>query len=86
MTCQWHQGSAAEIVGRYCVQGCAARTGFLINCCPCRMSAKLFKCTPQQLPGDLKANLLAMLQCGVNALEGYIRPGCLHLTLNAMVG
>ena len=39
------------------------------------MSAKLFKCTPQQLPGDLKANLLAMLQCGVNALEGYIRPG-----------
>ncbi len=53
---------------------------------PCRLSAKLFKCTPEQLPGDLKANLLAMLQCGVNALEGYIRPGCLHLTLNAMVG
>lgn len=50
------------------------------------MSAKLFKCTPEQLPGDLKANLLAMLQCGVNALEGYIRPGCLHLTLNAMIG
>ena len=54
--------------------------------CACRMSAKLFKCTPEQLPGDLKANLLAMLQCGVNALEGYIRPGCLHLTLNAMIG
>lgn len=53
---------------------------------PSRLSAKLFKCTPEQLPGDLKANLLAMLQCGVNALEGYIRPGCLHLTLNAMLG
>ena len=65
---------------------CYGRKDFLISCCPCRMSAKLFKCTPQQLPGDLKANLLAMLQCGVNALEGYIRPGCLHLTLNAMVG
>ncbi len=54
--------------------------------CVRRMSAKLFKCTPEELPVDLKANMLAMLQCGVNALEGYIRPGCLHLTLNAMVG
>lgn len=26
------------------------------------MSAKLFKCTPEELPPDLKANLLAMLQ------------------------
>ena len=68
--------------------------GATVSCCimwkrsdvPCRLSAKLFKCTPEQLPGDLKANLLAMLQCGVNALEGYIRPGCLHLTLNAMLG
>lgn len=50
------------------------------------MSAKMFKCTPEQLPADLKANLLAMLQCGVNALEGYIRPGCVHLTMHAMVG
>ena len=49
------------------------------------MSAKLFNCSPEQLPSDLKANLLAMLQCGVNALEGYIRPGCLHLTLHATV-
>lgn len=45
----------------------------------CRMSAKLFNCTPAQLPADLKANLVTMLQCGVNALEGYIRPGCVHL-------
>jgi len=43
------------------------------------MSAKLFNCTPAQLPADLKANLVTMLQCGVNALEGYIRPGCVHL-------
>lgn len=54
--------------------------------CACSMSAKMFKCTPEQLPADLKANLLAMLQCGVNALEGYIRPGCVHLTLHAMLG
>ena len=37
------------------------------------MSAKLFNCSPEQL------------QCGGNALEGYLRPGRLHLTLHAMV-
>ena len=83
---QRHQGSAATLWGNTSCIGDCGKKRFLINHCPCRMSAKLFKCTPQQLPGDLKANLLAMLQCGVNALEGYIRPGCLHLTLNAMVG
>ncbi|KAK9835951.1 hypothetical protein WJX81_000786 [Elliptochloris bilobata] len=51
-----------------------------------RMSAKLFNCTPAQLPSDLKANLVTMLQCGVNALEGYIRPGCVHLMLHALLG
>ena len=57
-----------------------------VGVCALSMSAKMFKCTPEQLPADLKANLLAMLQCGVNALEGYIRPGCVHLTLHAMLG
>ncbi len=67
------------------VNGC--KTNMLGVCvCARRMSAKMFKCTPEQLPADLKANLLAMLQCGVNALEGYIRPGCVHLTLHAMLG
>jgi hypothetical protein len=38
-----------------------------------RFSAKLFNCTPDQLPEDLKASLINMLTC--NSLEGYIRPG-----------
>ena len=57
--------------------GCNFVTGLVPRAC--RMSAKLFNCTPAQLPADLKANLVTMLQCGVNALEGYIRPGCVHL-------
>ena len=50
-----------------------------------RMSAKLFNCTPAHLPHDLKQNLLGLLSCGVNSIEGYIMPGCVQLTLNAML-
>ncbi|KAK9819901.1 hypothetical protein WJX72_003783 [[Myrmecia] bisecta] len=50
-----------------------------------RMSAKLFNCTPAHLPNDLKQNLVGLLSCGVNSIEGYIRPGCVHLTLNAVI-
>lgn len=49
-----------------------------------RFSAKLFNCTPAQLPPDLKASLVNMLSC--NAIEGYIRPGCVHLTVDALMG
>lgn len=50
-----------------------------------RMSAKLFNCTPAHLPHDLKQNLMGLLSCGVNSIEGYIMPGCVQLTLNALV-
>lgn len=50
-----------------------------------RMSAKLFNCTPAHLPPDLKQNLIGLLSCGVNSIEGYIMPGCVQLTLNAML-
>jgi hypothetical protein len=43
-----------------------------------RFSAKLFNCTPAQLPADLKASLVNMLSC--QSMEGYLRPGCVHLT------
>ena len=49
-----------------------------------RFSAKLFNCTPDQLPTDLKASLINMLTC--NSLEGYIRPGCVHVTVDALMG
>lgn len=51
-----------------------------------RMSAKLFNCTPEHLPHDLKQNLVGLLSCGVNSIEGYIMPGCLQLTVEALVG
>lgn len=50
-----------------------------------RMSAKLFNCTPDHLPHDLKQNLIGLLSCCVNSIEGYIMPGCLHLTVEALV-
>ncbi|KAL3149084.1 hypothetical protein ABBQ32_001927 [Trebouxia sp. C0010 RCD-2024] len=50
-----------------------------------RMSAKLFNCTPEHLPGDLKQNLVGLLSCGVDHIEGYIAPGCLQLTVDAFV-
>ncbi|GAB4817777.1 hypothetical protein N2152v2_004823 [Parachlorella kessleri] len=49
-----------------------------------RFSAKLFNCTPDQLPEDLKASLMNMLTC--NSLEGYIKPGCVHVTVDALMG
>ena len=51
-----------------------------------RMSAKLFNCTPEHLPGDLKQNLVGLLSCGVDHIEGYIAPGCLQLTVDAFLG
>ncbi|KAL4524920.1 hypothetical protein Ndes2526A_g07018 [Nannochloris sp. 'desiccata'] len=48
-----------------------------------RLSAKLFGCTPADLPADLKASLQDML--AVDSMEGYMRPGCVHLEVNAMV-
>ncbi|KAL4432422.1 hypothetical protein ABPG77_001721 [Micractinium sp. CCAP 211/92] len=49
-----------------------------------RFSAKLFNCTPAQLPSDLKASLVNMLSC--QSMEGYLRPGCVHITVNALIG
>jgi hypothetical protein len=48
-----------------------------------RLSAKLFGCTPADLPADLKVSLQDML--AVDSMEGYMRPGCVHLEVNAMV-
>ena len=52
--------------------------------CAHRVSAKLFNCTPANLPLDMKQNLIHLLGRGINSMEGYIRPGCVHVTLNAV--
>ena len=48
-----------------------------------RFSLKLFGCSPAQLPQDLKPPLMALLNS--NYLEGYLRPGCVHIEVNAML-
>ena len=51
-----------------------------------RVSAKLFNCSPAHLPPDLKQNLVGLLRCAENGLSGTLRPGCVHLTLDSLLG
>ena len=48
-----------------------------------RLSIKLFNCTPAQLPGSLRERVTGWLGSTPAGLEGYIRPGCVHLTVQA---
>lgn len=48
-----------------------------------RLSAKLFGCSPADLPAQLKSPLMALLNS--NGIEGYMRPGCVHLQTNCML-
>lgn len=48
-----------------------------------RLSVKLFNCTPAELPADLKQQLTGWLKSTPAGAEGYLRPGCVHLTLQA---
>ena len=48
-----------------------------------RLSIKLFSCTPAELPPDLKHQLLGWLNSTPAGAEGYIRPGCVQLVIQA---
>lgn len=48
-----------------------------------RLSIKLFNCTPAQLPSSLRERVTGWLGSTPPGLEGYICPGCLHLTVQA---
>lgn len=50
-----------------------------------RMSVKLFNCTPAQLPSTLRESVTGWLGSTPAEVEGYIRPGCVHLTVQATV-
>ncbi|KAK9830956.1 hypothetical protein WJX81_002698 [Elliptochloris bilobata] len=50
-----------------------------------RLSVKLFNCTPAQLPSGLREQLCGWLNSTPACAEGFIRPGCLHLTFQAHV-
>lgn len=46
-----------------------------------RLSIKIFNCTPAELPQGLRDQLCGWLCATPAGAEGYIRPGCLHLTV-----
>ncbi len=50
-----------------------------------RLSLKLFNSTPADLPEDLRAQLTGWLKCAPAGAEGYMRPGCVHLTLDSLL-
>lgn len=50
------------------------------------ISIKLFGCTPSELPSDLREHMTAWFSGRVAGMEGYLRPGCLHLLVEAIVG
>lgn len=50
-----------------------------------RLSIKLFNCTPASLPADLKDQLTGWLKCTPLGVEGYLRPGCVHLLVQAAI-
>jgi hypothetical protein len=47
-----------------------------------RMSMKFFSCMPTDLPPTLREELERSLQISSSMLEGYVRPGCTHLTVD----
>ena len=50
-----------------------------------RLSVKLFNCTPAQLPSNLRESVTGWLGSTPANVEGFIRPGCVHLTVQAIV-
>lgn len=50
------------------------------------ISVKLFGCTPSELPPDLRDHMTSWFSGRVAGMEGYLRPGCLHLLVEAIVG
>ena len=46
-----------------------------------RLSLKIFNCTPGELPQGLRDQLCSWLCATPAGAEGYIRPGCVHLTV-----
>ncbi|KAL4423948.1 hypothetical protein ABPG75_001249 [Micractinium tetrahymenae] len=49
------------------------------------LSLKVFNCTPDQLLPSVRAELEDLMQVGGTLLEGYVRPGCTQLTVNALM-
>ncbi|KAI3423834.1 hypothetical protein D9Q98_009670 [Chlorella vulgaris] len=49
------------------------------------VSVKLFGCTPEELPLGLRDHLRGWFDGSVHGMDGYLRPGCVHLTVQALL-
>jgi hypothetical protein len=47
----------------------------------CRFSAKISHITPDDLPRNLHQQLVDLMPVTMNGVTGYIRPGCVYLTV-----
>jgi hypothetical protein len=61
--------------------GMPAAAAYQASSLVARVSVKLFNCTPGDLPQGLREQLCSWLCATPAGAEGYIRPGCLHLTM-----
>ena len=50
-----------------------------------RLSLKIFACLPTDLPPNLKEELERQLRVVPTLIEGYLRPGCTHVTVDMRV-
>ncbi len=66
--------------------GLPAAAAYQANSLVVRLSVKLFNCTPGDLPQGLRDQLCNWLCATPAGAEGYIRPGCLHLTMQVLDG
>ena len=63
----------------------AAQQAYAADNTALRLSIKLFNCTPAQLPPALRERVTGWLGSTPTDLEGFIRPGCVHLTVQLTV-
>ena len=75
----WLQQTAT--VASAVAAGLPAAAAYQASSLVVRLSVKLFNCTPGDLPQGLREQLCSWLCATPAGAEGYIRPGCLHLTM-----
>lgn len=51
-----------------------------------RLSLKLFNITPDQLPDQLRQEVVGLVAADPLFVDSFVRPGCTHLTVVALVG
>jgi hypothetical protein len=81
-----HPTTALEAASSMVSMDAPALVGYSVNDSMLRLSIKLFNCTPDLLAPKVKSELTSLLRVAEQSLvEGYIRPGCMHVTLSVRV-